>query len=473
MKPTPRSLLICSLAAAVVPASGAFAAAEFTPRLNLGLTWTDNVLLAPPGGNEESEWIWQLIPGFAFGYTGTRFHANLDYQWTGLFYMNDSDRNLGYHTATVGLGAELVPKWFFLDLAGTYDQHTITPERPVDQNLLFETNNVADVATYNITPYIKHDFQKATLEIRYAMGWVDYTDEDPLGQVVLDDSDNTDFLFTFHSPDEDDARLTWGLSYESEEANYEVSQSFVYDNATAELGWRLSRSFRVFGQGGKETDLNQGFTDGGLDEPWWSAGFDWTPGQGNRLTISGGERFYGHTFGVTAERRARLLVLHASYVEEPTTAAQQLAFKSAPTSTEATGVRPEDLNRQTGEVYLRKDFDAGVAIQGNRTTIDLYLLDHRREYLSSGLEDKEKGGGASVRRQLSSRMNASASFSLQDFQTREGGDGKDMRITLSLDRQIGPDALATFEIAHLERSGSSGTDEYDVNYATARVSKKF
>lgn len=462
--------LSCAVFVAACPLSGALAETEFTPSLAAAVSWVDNIELAPPEQPAEEEWVFQAIPGFSFEYQRTRARATVDYQLTGLFYANVSDRDEAFHNADATLNVDIIERWFFADVDGSYSQRTIEPERAVNAPLLFKTDNIADVATYNVAPYLRHEFRRAVVEARYARGEVKYTDEDPLGEVLLDDSTNEQHLFLLESPEEDDGSLTWRLGYEGQRTSYDVSQDFRYEQASAELGWRLMKSFKLFGRGGLESDLTQDVTVGGLDESWWEAGFDWVSSRGNRLMLAAGERFFGRTVRGLWEREARMLRLHAAYVEQPTTTAHELAFR-VPTGEQISPIRPEDLGRLTSEVYLRRAFDASVALTGQRTEVSMFALYERREYLETGLEDRERGGGVSVRRQLSSRFALYGSYVLQKLDLREGGTLEDARITLGLEQRIGTSATASVELARIERDASA--DPYDVNWATVRFSKEF
>ena len=57
---------------------------------------------------------------------------------------------------------------------------------------------------------------------------------------------------------------------------------------------------------------------GGLDEDFWSAGLRWVPGANTSAEARFGQRFFGDSYYVAIERRARALLIEAAYSEEPT-----------------------------------------------------------------------------------------------------------------------------------------------------------
>src|SRR6056297_2152589 len=69
---------------------------DFTPRVALGQTWTDNVSLAADGF-EESEWITEFTPGFLLEVEGQRVDAEVNYDLQSLWYADNSDFNETYH----------------------------------------------------------------------------------------------------------------------------------------------------------------------------------------------------------------------------------------------------------------------------------------------------------------------------------------------------------------------------------------
>ncbi|HKZ72640.1 MAG TPA: TIGR03016 family PEP-CTERM system-associated outer membrane protein [Steroidobacteraceae bacterium] len=463
--------LIGTMLAAALPGAAMGAEIEFTPTVDASVTYTDNIELVPPGAAEESEFVLEAVPGFDWSYESARIKSGLGYRLTGLVYANDSDRNQAYHSGSLSFGSTLLEQWLFLDASGDYLQSTIEPRRAVNSNLMFQTQNVTDVGTYQVSPYVRHEFRRAVLEARYSRGWVKYRDEDPLQQLTLDDSENEERLATIGNRDDDDAKLTWQLTYEGQIAHYDLAADFQYEQAAAELGWRLNTSLRVFGRGGQESELTQDLTDGGLDTSWWDAGIELRSEQ-NRLIFSYGDRFFGRSMSGSWERTARVLRLSVKYSEVPTTWAQERALRSEATQPLVAPVPTEDLSRLTAEVFIRRDFDASVTLVGRRTELTLTGLRRRREYISLDLEDRERGIGLSGTRQLSGRSAIYASYYWDQFNLREGDEFTDQRIVLGANRQIGRTTSLAFDLSHIERDSSSVT-LYDATWATLRFSKQF
>ncbi len=159
------------------------------------------------------------------------------------------------------------------------------------------------------------------------------------------------------------------------------------------------------------------------------------------------------------------------YLERPTTAAEELALRPYPTQPEIGAAPLEDLNRLTSEVYLRREWDLRMSLTGQRTEISFLALNHRRTYLESGLEDRERGGGVEVNRRMSALFTLYGEYTLQKLESREGGDFKDQRMMLGISKKIGSSVTTALELSRIERD--SDVDPYEVNWATFRFTKTF
>jgi len=473
---SPKRSVAAALACALVATFGSslsYADVTFTPSVSAGVSWIDNIELTPPGQPADEELLLELVPSFGLEYKSSRIAAELFYQLTGLAHANDSDRNQAYHEADGVVDLQLVENLFSLEAGGTYFQRTVDPERPSNTSLVFDTNNLADVATYRLTPKVRHEFRHALLDASFTKAWANFVDEDPLQQVALEDADSEQAHVALSSLEDDGGAFSWLLGYDRRRVLYDVSSDFVFENATAELGRRVSARIKVFGRGGVETDLAADPTgeSAGLDEGWWQVGAEWRVNRSNYFTFAIGERFFGRSIAAAWDREARVLKLHVGYSEEPGTSAQEMALRGRRTDPDAILVPGDDLSRISSDPYLRRAFDASVRLTGRRTQIELSAYQYRREYLASDLQDREREIGLAMQRQLSSLLTLDASFTHQEVELSSSGSFDQQRASIGLERRIGQRAYLSGQIARIERT--SAIVPYEVNWATLTFRKEF
>ncbi|KFI19047.1 exosortase, partial [Nitrosococcus oceani C-27] len=99
---------------------------RFTPLLAGGEIYTDNVTLAPRG-EEESDFITQITPGFSLRGRGSRLQLGANYLMQNLFFAKDGDRNTTFHRFLGLARAELAKDHLFFDLRATVFQALISP----------------------------------------------------------------------------------------------------------------------------------------------------------------------------------------------------------------------------------------------------------------------------------------------------------------------------------------------------------
>jgi uncharacterized protein (PEP-CTERM system associated) len=149
-------------------------------------------------------------------------------------------------------------------------------------------------------------------------------------------------------------------------------------------------------------------------EGWgWSAGFDWTPSPRTRLSVSGGERFYGDYYSLDFTHRTRLTAWSASYSQTVTTTRSEF-FVPATTSTAGyldtlfssqfpdpvarqkavenfiarTGLPPtlsSPVNFFTSQLFLAKKWQVSTGIMGVRNVVIANVFNETREGLAGEL----------------------------------------------------------------------------------------
>lgn len=442
----------------------AHAATRFEPRIGVDVTWIDNVELAPPGTPKRDELIGQALPGFRLVHDGQNLQAYADYQLQAVYFNDTHDSNEVFHQAELGVQWAAIPDWFFLDLGGSRTQNVIDPSQPANLENIFQVGNLADATAGQATPILRHTFRLAALEASYTRGFLNYSraGDATAGSLELDDSKNESASFDLSSPDED-ALWTWRMNYHHDKVDYDIAESFQYDQAQAELGFRVSPSLQLLALGGLESDPERDISSGGLESSSWQGGFAWRPSLRTELRALAGKRFFGTSYDFTLRHTGRALEADVGYHESPTTQTQSHVVRGIT----APGDFPPGLgpgfSRTTSDVYLLKRLDGRVGLRGRVTDIFLSAYSEKREYFSPiALEDKEQGVDLVATRRLGPRLRLQLYAGLSDTQLREGDDFQEHTYTLALVRQVGALANITLSGNRFERSG--GFRPYEANW---------
>jgi len=455
------------------------AAAEttFEPYVSLELMWLDNLNLAGAGEAKQEEYIAQVSPGLRFNQQSERLDSYLDYRLQALFYEDDSNLNDVLHNANLSADITAIEDWFFVGIDGSYFQSLLDPERPQNADNLFNVGNISDTAAGRITPELRHRFGGVLFDARYSIGIVDYRgSQDAQQDVQLDDSRNDEGSVQLSNADKE-ARLAWVAGYEYQHVDYDVALPFEYEQAFAELGVRVGSSLRLIARGGAESDPFDTLADGGLEESFWSAGFQYQRGERFELRVLGGERFFGTSWEAQLRSKGRILEAELGYEETPTTQTQRVAMRDvqAPDPTlPPEPVPPEAalFGRATSETYLLKRAHGTLAAVGRLTSVGVSVSVEQREYvLLGGLEDEFQIGRVFVSRRFGPRTLAEISAGIVDGELRDGVAYRDQLYDLSVSRELGARTRLSLTGHHLSRSGD--TDDYDANWVSLGVVMTF
>lgn len=468
------AVLVALASAAACGPAGAETTVQ--PYFGLDLMWLDNLNLAGDGESKQEEYIAQVAPGLRLNQKSQRLSTYLDYRLQALFYEDNSDLNEVRHNAALSADFTAVDNWLFLALDGSYFQSLVDPERPANTDNLFGVGNTSDTASGRVTPKLQHRFGDVELEASYSVGIVDYRDSSDSTQVLLDDSRNEEAVAQLSSADEQ-ALVTWRALYEYQHAEYDISVPFEYERALGELGVRVLPGLRLIGNGGVESDAFDFPADGGLEESFWAAGFDWTRGQRFQLRVLGGKRFFGTSWEALLLTKGRVLALELGYEETPTTQTQQVAMRDIQAPDPALPVQPVPpeaalFGRATSETYLLKRAHATLTANGRLTRVGLDASVEKREYVQlAGIEDEFRFGRLFVNRRFGAKTFAELAVGIIDADLREGGSYSDRLVDLRVGREIGSRATVSLTGHHLSRSGD--LDEYDANWVSVGLQMTF
>lgn len=360
-----------------------------SPRLDLGETYTDNVMLAP-SGSAKSDWITQVTPGISIEGTGSRLRLRADYALQNLVYANESSRNNFYHQLNASANATLVENTLFLDARGNIQQQATSLLAPISNNNL-NPGNVTDVSSYSVSPYLLHKFgSTAVSELRFTHDAVNT-------QVggLSDSSANKVDLKLNSGPSFYD--LGWGLSYTHEKVDYDLRADTDSKVFTGTASYRIFPKLRVIATVGYEKD---NYLYSGVDQPkgsFWSAGFNWVPSIRTNVNASVGERYFGKTATLELNHRTAHTTWLANYTQDITSMRNDvlnpdIALLANTFLRSLPGLSPvqalqiaevllpnQPLSVLSNQLYLSKQFLGSVAITSGKNVVTLSATHSKRE----------------------------------------------------------------------------------------------
>jgi hypothetical protein len=468
----PSAALVMTLTGGLAASQSTAADWDFSPRISAGQSWTDNVTAAGKG-EEESEWITSLTPGFNLGLKGPRADMSLDYEAQALWYKENSEFDDVFHSL-LGTGQfGLVPNHFYLDAFARYDQENIDPSRRVTTGNLFRTGNRTDVAVYGLSPWYTTRFGRwAEALLRYRYFRVSYHDTDATS-VNVQDSDSNSIFAQLGSP-ADKPGLSWNTRISYSSTDFEFAPTFEYGQAALELGVPVGLRSRLTATGGIESDVATDPTKGGFDKGFWYLGYLWEPSQLQTFEVRGGHRYYGTAWEMRWNRRGTRGELTVDYSEQPTTANQSL-FDGEGTFS---GGRP-GTPRLEPNVYLRKRLSGRASYELVRTTLSARVYALRREREQPELTDDEVMGvalAADWNAAPRTRVTLATRYENRDFGAAIRGSDT-YALSASVRRDLTQLLHARFTVSHHRRDFDivepGVLDDYRINAATLTIGAEF
>ena len=449
----------------------------FSPHIGASIAWTDNINLLPPGQTSDGE-IYQLLPGIYLKHDSQYLHATLDYEFQGYFYGGGQHGHDTYQTGNLSAEGTVVPDWFFLDLVGGQAQSVVDPTRNANINLLFPVGNIANESGATGTPVLRHKFTRVQVDASYSWGFVH---NQPVGTVdeTLPNTSSRTGNFKLSSVDQK-ALLTWDTLYQRQETTYTniVFPRWLYELAQADLGLLTTSSLRLLAEGGDETNLQTSISQGGLNSPFWLAGFDWSPDPLNDLRLMAGRRFFGNSYQASLRHQSRLLNLQVNYSETPTTTANQfLPTSGTPNIVVIPGV--PQFQRITADVFVLKMLDARAGLTGRLSELGVELTTSEQNYLTfdgvptaTPLADRMRTATLYVTRRLGAQLQAALNASVDHTDLREGGAETfdDRHYSARLTDLVGRHTSVTLSLDHYERTGFQ---VFKVNMITLNANMTF
>lgn len=485
---------------------------RLTPSVGASATYTDNSNQSAT--NPEDALILSVTPGFSLRSSGSRrVQATLQYGLSAVERFGGSESNdLNHNLNAVGK-AELVEDFLFIDGNAHISQELISLlGSPADADT--NSSNRATVGTYSISPYIQKRLGSfANTLVRYTASGAIFEND-----VAAQSASNSLTAGLSSGPRFKDA--SWGLNYSIRKTQNENAADTTFERASAQLGYALTRKFRVFGTVGQ--DWNDYLSTSGTDGSSYSVGFGWAPTRRTSVEASVGERYFGRTFSFSGSHRTRQSQWTVRYSEDVSDISQQFLDQSSslyfacatvphfPPAADLAELPPPNCSGPypagmlasvftrlygyssvdlvalgfptsiANGIYIIKSLTAGVSWNIGRLDFGLSAQDTTRLYQMLGdAQDHIQGVTGSVSYRLSPKTTARSSLSLTrnslDSLVTAGPAREDdlFGFDLGLNHRFAEALDGALTFRHTRRDSNEANADYDENSLTATVNMRF
>ena len=386
---------------------------EFHPMLAVEETYTDNVRLRPEG-QERSDWVTSVRPGFMLRNNGPRLRASLTYA-PQLIYRKNEETHDVFNYLTGYATTEVVNDLLFFDAQGYVSRQNTTLFGPQAESDVNRTGNRTSVHAYSLSPYLRRNFgAQSRGELRYSHSIVQYG----TSSLFSSEADRVDARLASGPAYR---RLTWDVTYYKDHIRYtETHQSVDMQRINAGVNHLITPTLGILANAGYEE--NDYVTVGPAPKgKSWSVGPSWTPTPRTRLVATTGRRFFGPTHSIDFSHRTRLTAWTVKYDEDLTTgrgqvfipttfdtasyldtlllpripepAARQAAVQSLIAQSGLPSSLSAPVNYVTTTPFVQKRLIATFAINGVRNTVVLHGYHQTRDVSSADAVAGQPGAG--------------------------------------------------------------------------------
>lgn len=288
-------LLSVPLAWAQDTAQGAVKqAVSIVPRVSVTETLTNNVALSS-SATAQSDQITEISPGIRINIEGARLKTYFDYSLDHVEYAQGSAASRNQNALTTFGSLEAIDNWAFIDFSGKISQQAISAFGTQSTSNTAINANSTEVATYNLSPYIKGRFGSfANYEARISRS-VSSSDSASASNTASTNSVvRVSNATAFRS-------LGWTADVSRQQVSYSAGRTTEVDSYNLGLTYAITPQVNVSVSGGQESN---NYTS--LDKQDYntnSVGVSWSPSQNTKLSALTGKRSFGNTHNLSFEHR--------------------------------------------------------------------------------------------------------------------------------------------------------------------------
>lgn len=286
---------------------------SISARVSVNETVTDNVALSSTAA--KSDQITEISPGIHVDINGARLKTYLDYSLTHVNYAQGTGASRNQNALNTFGTLEAVDNWAFLDFSGNISQQTISAFGTQSTNNTALNANRTEVASYNLSPYVKGRLgNAANYEARISRS-VSSSDSAAASDTATTNSVvKVSNASAFRS-------LGWTADLSRQQASYSAGRTTQADTYSLGLTYEVTPQVKLSANAGQESN---NYTS--LDKQNYSTssvGINWFPSERTSLSALTGKRSFGNTHNVSFEHRSARTVWRFSDSKDVSTTPNQ------------------------------------------------------------------------------------------------------------------------------------------------------
>ena len=490
---------------------------DIQPRVELGLTWTDNVNAGRPAheGEGGADWITEVTPAVSIsaGSKGGRLNGSLNANLRNPVHTRNTSNNTLFLALSGQAEFEAIEDRLFLDADASVSRSNLSlySGRMAGDSLDVASQNEHRVWSFG--PRLEFRFGDSTnVTLSYLSRWLDSS-----GRTLGSQRSGT---ATAQVSDLTASRLFgWGLDYRRTDTTYDDIETRpgqggdrAQEAARATLYVRLSPELRLRVIAGREAnDYSAGVRQ---SSSLRGAGFDWNPGERTAITGTVEERVFGRGYDLAINHRMSRTMWSLGWSRDIQSALETLAggglldpeFRLLYDSPDflpelkdpyqremiirrllglpQTGVRN---GIQTAAHYINRGLRGGVVWTGQRDVISLSLSRNDRTRLDDpaqldvldDLRDHGESSSKAATLSFSHRLTPLSSLTANLIRSRSEGRGgsaietRRTMFTLGISSTLGLRTIGALQFRHQRFDGSRDLADFTENALLATLSFSF
>lgn len=286
-------------------AAGPKRAWTIVPRITLGETLTDNVLLSST--NKRSEQISEISPGIHIRGESARLKAYFDYSRREMFYAQDSGRNQSQNALNTFGTLEALERLLYVDFSGGIAQQAISAFGVQSPGSSSINANQTETSSYRLSPYLKGKLAgSADYELRYAAST---THSNSSGSFNASDIDQREWTGRLNGVTTLSS-LLWSVDGSQQTLDYSQSRKIEAAHWRATLSYLVDPTLKLSVLGGREE--NNYLSIDKVGNKNYGYGLEWYPTVRTKFSFEREKRFFGNSHHLAFEHRTAHTALRLS-----------------------------------------------------------------------------------------------------------------------------------------------------------------
>lgn len=403
---------------------------DFGAVVDLGVIYSDNLRLAPDG-SEENEFVYSIAPAFSLSTEGDRLTADIGYRPQAFFYDTAPESDSIFHVLDASATGTVVRDSLFVFVSAANYQSIVTPNAGIATSNLPITGNRIDSRILQIRPYWQQNVGFADVLAEVAYTDTQYDELDDTRAAFTQDNNERLARFDLNNHSRQEG-IAWGINYLYQRTEYDEAIPWDYQRASANLGYWVNGTTRIFASGGLETAFDNYF-ESDLDDEFWEVGFQYRPNQRLDMEIAIGERGYGESYRARISYELRRGQSTLTYTEDPATRGGLQSGRRPILDTD----NLDDFLNQPGQSdrFIRKRGQWTTQFELARSDLSFRLFAEERSDRTTATGDaleNEELSGAAFRWAWRFGAKSNLGF-VADYTNRESGLTDDRLIRVSVD----------------------------------------